>query len=357
MDVGLALFWQNYRGGRADVEVYRDELRLAHQAEDLGFDSIWTVEHHFTDYCVCPDPLQFLTYMAGRTTKLKLGTQVVILPWHDPIRVAENVSVLDIYSEGRLILGIGRGLGRIEFEGFGVPMGDSRGRFQESAEILVSTLETGKIAYDGEHFQIPERQLRPTPPYSFKDRFYSGAASPDSLRAVGELGLRLFVVPARGAEHVMNDIHLYREAFRETQGTEPAPTACALWVYCDDDAERAQELGHRYLANYYELTLAHYEMTGEHFASTKGYENYARTSAAINRMGVDAATEAFISLQAIGTPQQVYDKIVQVRGQLGFDTVTGVFNYGGMSGDDANNSMNLFAREVMPELQKLPALA
>src|SRR5258706_1999543 len=100
-----------------DAEVYRQELRLGDLAEPLGFDSVWGVEHHFTDYTMCPDVLEFLTFIAGRTRKVQLGSMVVVLPWHDPLRVAEQVSMLDHMSDGRFILGIGRGLGRVEFEG------------------------------------------------------------------------------------------------------------------------------------------------------------------------------------------------------------------------------------------------
>jgi alkanesulfonate monooxygenase SsuD/methylene tetrahydromethanopterin reductase-like flavin-dependent oxidoreductase (luciferase family) len=78
---------------------------------------VWAIEHHFDDYTMCPDPAQFLTYMAGRTQKAKLGSMVIVLPWHDPIRVAEQISMLDHVSNGRFILGIGRGLARIEYDG------------------------------------------------------------------------------------------------------------------------------------------------------------------------------------------------------------------------------------------------
>src|SRR3954453_16735628 len=115
MHVGMASVFQNPQKRHTDREVYRNELRLADLAEPLGFESIWGVEHHFTDYTMCPDVLQFLTYMAGRTTTVQLGSMVVVLPWHDPVRVAEEMSMLDALSGGRYILGIGRGLGRIEF--------------------------------------------------------------------------------------------------------------------------------------------------------------------------------------------------------------------------------------------------
>ena len=112
MQIGLSMIFQG-SATRSDHEVYADEVRLARMAEPLGFDSIWTVEHHFTSYTMVPDALQFLTYMAGCTERLQLGTMVVVLPWHDPVRVAEGVAMLDNLSGGRVILGIGRGLGRI----------------------------------------------------------------------------------------------------------------------------------------------------------------------------------------------------------------------------------------------------
>ncbi|MDP2700490.1 MAG: LLM class flavin-dependent oxidoreductase, partial [Candidatus Rokubacteria bacterium] len=133
MRVGMAAVFQNPGRARSDFDVYRDDLRLADLCEPLGFDSIWSVEHHFTDYTMCPDVLQFLTYMAGRTTRVALGSMVVVLPWHDPMRVAEQISMLDNISGGRMILGLGRGAGKVEFEGLRVPMDESRERFVEYA--------------------------------------------------------------------------------------------------------------------------------------------------------------------------------------------------------------------------------
>ena len=149
MHVGMGVIFQGQGEGRTDRNVYRNELRLGDLAEPLGFDSLWGVEHHFTDYTMCPDVLQYLTYFAGRTERIQLGSMVVVLPWHNPLRVAEQVVVLDHLSNGRFILGVGRGLGRVEFEGFGVAQEDSRAIFVESAEMLLSGLEKGFVEYDG----------------------------------------------------------------------------------------------------------------------------------------------------------------------------------------------------------------
>src|SRR5690606_4302421 len=147
MHVGMSTFFQNLTGIE-DREVYRHELGMADMAEPLGFDSIWAAEHHFDNYTMCPNVAQFLTYMAGRTRRVGLGSMVMVVPWHDPMRVAEEVAVLDHVSGGRTILGVGRGLGRIEFQNFRLNMGESRERFVEYTEAILQGLETGVIEYD-----------------------------------------------------------------------------------------------------------------------------------------------------------------------------------------------------------------
>src|SRR2546428_12218839 len=112
---------------------------------------------------MCPDVLQFLTWVAARTTGVGLGSMVVVLPWHDPLRVAEQVSVLDHMSGGRLILGLGRGLGRGEVTGVRVPMEESRGRFVGSAGMILRGLEEGFCAYEGEFVKQPRTPLPPAP--------------------------------------------------------------------------------------------------------------------------------------------------------------------------------------------------
>jgi len=156
MHVGMTTFFQNIGHAMSDAAVYAHEMSMADLAEPLGFDSLWSAEHHFDDYTMCPNVAQFLTYMAGRTRKVKLGSMVMVLPWHDPVRLAEEASVLDHLSGGRVILGIGRGLGRIEFRGFRLNMGESRTRFAEYAQAILQGLETGHIEYDGEYLKQPK---------------------------------------------------------------------------------------------------------------------------------------------------------------------------------------------------------
>ena len=142
MKVGMHLGYQNLHGV-PDVQSFMQETKLAVEAEAMGFDYVGPVEHHFTDYGACPDPFQVLAYVAAKTSTIELITAAVILPWNNPLRVVERAIELDILSEGRLILGMGRGAARREFRSFGVELADSREMFDEAALIIMAGIETG----------------------------------------------------------------------------------------------------------------------------------------------------------------------------------------------------------------------
>jgi len=353
MHVGMTVIFQNPEDTRPDHEVYTDDLRLADLAEPLGFESVWGVEHHFTDYTMCPDVLQFLTWVAARTNHIQVGSMVVVLPWHDPLRVAEQVSVLDIMSGGRLILGIGRGLGRVEFDGFRVPMEESRARFVESAELLLRGLEEGVCAHDGSYVKQPRVTLRPRPPRSFRGRTYAAAVSPESSRIMAELGVGILIIPQKPWEQVTAELADYRRIYRDVRGSEAPPPIVAGWTFCDASAERARDMAVTYIGGYWRTVLKHYELRGEHLANMKGYESYARLQELVRGGGADALTEFFLSLQVWGTPEQCFARVMDTRERTGAESFVAAFSYAGMPHADAEASMRLFARDVMPELKKV----
>src|SRR2546422_582041 len=219
MHVGMASVFQNPQKARTDREVYRQELRLADLAEPLGFESVWGVEHHFTDYTMCPDVLQFLTYMAGHTQRAQIGSMVVVLPWHDPMRAAEEISMLDNISDGRLILGLGRGAGKVEFDGFRMAMDESRPRFVECAEMILTGLETGYCEYDGTYVKQPRAAIRPAPFKSFRGRTYAAAVSPDSLPIMARLGIGILIIPPKSWHEGAKELDTDRTGHR--QGNRP----------------------------------------------------------------------------------------------------------------------------------------
>jgi len=357
MDVGLAIIFQGTDPNRSDLEVYQQELRLGCIAESLGYQSIWGVEHHFTSYTMCPDVLQLLTYFAAKSDTLLLGSMVVVLPWHHPMRVAEEVAMLDNLSNGRLILGLGRGLGRVEFEGLGVDMNTSRDMFVESAQMILQGLERGYCEYDGRYVKQVRREIRPRPHTTFRGRSYAAAVSPESSRIMAELGLGLCIIPQKPWDMVATELSEYRAIYREVNDDEAPAPVVAGWTFCDEDTGRAEELARRYIGGYWKTVVEHYELVGTHLQTTRGYENYGRMQEIASQPGgADAMTDFFVNLQIWGTPEQCYEKIMAIKGLTGAGAYNAVFSYAGMPYDDAERSMRLFARTVMPRLQALDDL-
>ena len=353
MHVGMSSVFQNPKQKVSDHQIYRDELRLADLAEPLGFQSIWGVEHHFTDYTMCPDVIQFLTYMAGRTEKVQLGSMVIVLPWHDPMRVAEEVSMLDNLSDGRMILGIGRGLARVEYGGFGQDMSQSRARFVESAEMLLNGLENGYCEYDGELIKQPLRDIRPAPFKSFKGRTYAAAISPESSRIMAELGVGLLIIPQKPWEEVAKELNTYRDVYLSVNQAEAPPPVVVSFTFCHEDEDLARAKARQYVGAYWESVMEHYEFKADHLKDIKGYEYYGNMTEKIVQYGDDEVMDFFVNLQVWGTPEQCYEKTLAIRERTGSDTFVASFSYGGMPYSEAEQSMRLFAVEVMPELQEL----
>jgi alkanesulfonate monooxygenase SsuD/methylene tetrahydromethanopterin reductase-like flavin-dependent oxidoreductase (luciferase family) len=349
----MGVIFQGEGEGRTDRNVYRNELRFGDLAEPLGFESLWGVEHHFTDYTMCPDVLQYLTYFAGRTERIQLGSMVVVLPWHDPMRVAEQVVVLDHMSNGRLIFGIGRGLGRVEFEGFGVNQEDSRAMFVESAQMILEGLERGYCEYSGRYVKQIRRDIRPRPFKSFRGRTYAAAVSPESSEIMAKLGIGILIIPQKPWEVVANELNAYRTIYRDVNGTDAPPPIVGGWTYCDENQGRAEEYARRYIGAFWHSVVRHYEIVGTHLTTMKGYESYKQMQEMANAPGgVDALVDFFLGLQVWGTPEMCYEKILDIQRRTGAEAFNGVFSYGGMPYDMAEASLRLFAGEVMPELKR-----
>jgi alkanesulfonate monooxygenase SsuD/methylene tetrahydromethanopterin reductase-like flavin-dependent oxidoreductase (luciferase family) len=277
---------------------------------------------------------------------------VVVLPWHDPIRVAEQAALLDTLSDGRIVLGLGRGLGRVEFEGLRVNMGDSREMFSEYAELVMTALETGVAEYDGKFVRQPRREIRPAPFKSFRDRTYAATMSPDSMPILARHGLGILVIPQKPWADVEKDFAVYNTTFREANGRDAPPPLAAVFVCVDEDGARARDLAQRYIGDYYHSVMKHYELTAGHLANTKGYDFYHRVGRHIERHGSEQAAAQFVELMPVGTPAEVLEKLRFVHERIGNNGVLGAFSYGGMPYDQAERNLRLFARDVLPQLKK-----
>lgn len=149
--------------GRPDHEIYAEADRRLRAAEDLGYDTVFTNEHHFSDYTVCPDTMVFLAWAASRTTRIRLGTSVIVAPWHDPIRLAEQIAMLDVLSDGRVLPGLGRGTAIHEHRNLGVAPEETRERFAETVEVLRIGLTGEPFDYVGPFHRYEGVTVRPRP--------------------------------------------------------------------------------------------------------------------------------------------------------------------------------------------------
>jgi alkanesulfonate monooxygenase SsuD/methylene tetrahydromethanopterin reductase-like flavin-dependent oxidoreductase (luciferase family) len=351
MHVGMATHFQNLDGKFTDAQVYKHVFGLVDMAEPLGFDSVWAAEHHFNGYAMCPSVTQFLTYVAGRTKRVKLGSMVSVLPWHDPVRLAEEYSVLDHLSNGRTMLGIGRGVGRIEFEGFRVPMEESRERFVAYAEALLNALETGYLESDSPFYKQPRVEVRPAPFKTFRGRTYAAAVSPESARIMAKLGIGLLVLPQKPWDKIVAEMQMYRDIYREINGTEPPKPLIAVFVACHKDESTANMMYETYQRRYSRSALEHYEFQNEKLAEIKGYEYYGALAKSLAKHGVDKFVDFLASLQVHGTPDQVYGKLMDYAEQLDAAAVLGVFSYGDMPHEMARENMQLFSDKVLSRLK------
>src|SRR5579875_2103576 len=247
MHTGLGLQMANLDRRVSDAEVYRFELGLGARAERDGFDSVWVSEHHFSDYQLTSQQSMVLSWLAAQTTRIKLGTFVTVLPWHDPARVAESFSVVDLLSNGRAILGLGRGLGQKEFVGFRVAMGESRRRFKEYSEALLEALESGVLEYEGELYRQPRVEIRPAPLASFKGRTFASAVSPESMEIMARMGVGLLVIAQKPWETTEAELEAYRSRYFELNAAEAPKPVLVIVVGVSRDRAVVERMRSVYL--------------------------------------------------------------------------------------------------------------
>src|SRR5262250_302774 len=179
-------------------DVIRGEIEQMVWTEELGFDSIWLTEHHFIDYGLSVSPPVLATAAAMRTRRVRIGLAAAILPFHDPIRLAEELAMVDILSGGRLDVGVGRGNRPVEFEGYRVPQIENRERFDEGLAIMVRAWTQERFSFEGQHFTIPEVRVIPKPIQRPHPPLYVVCVSADTIEATALRGLPMLNSILRG---------------------------------------------------------------------------------------------------------------------------------------------------------------
>lgn len=342
-------------------------LAIADLAEPLGYDGIWAPEHFGTPYGMCPNPLQTLTYFAGRTERVTFGTMVCVAPWWNPVRLAHQIAYLDIVSKGRYTtIGMGRGVAKSEFEALGVPREESRERFNETLDIIKLALTTERFSYDGDIFKIPEMSLRPQPfSADLSERIFGSAATPESLEILSRRGIVPLFVGNKPIEAAGEEVKQVNR-FRAEEGFTPCQPKNVMFMYCSPDASDVARTDEWMWTANRDVTL-HYKFADpSNFVGVKGYESYAARAGAATAILASAVTGDqpaerpkmpgyHPSNLLIGNPDQVIERIVAAQKACGFSELTLVPNFGTMPYEDAIKSVRLFAEEVLPVIHQLDA--
>lgn len=367
MRVGATIFNQNYgdwdryeaeeRGekvaaqpAKSDREVFYEELNIARIAEETGFDSVWTIEHHFTPYTMVTNPLQYLSYIAGITKRVDLGTMVTVLPWHNPVRVAEDINMLDtmLGPDRNIYCGVGRGLGRREYHGLGVDQNEARAKFDEGIGILQELLKTG--VYNPP--EGPAIRMRPQPDRDLSDSLWCAGGTEQTMQLISRRGVNPLTIPTTSIDEALENMRRYAR-IRVDAGYTPSHTKLALWTYVAETHEEAEAGAKRYMVEYADSALRHYELLGTHFSKLKGYEAYSAISDAMRDGAADVFRNEQVNCHPWGTPDEVIARSTELAEAFGADEIMFIFKYGSMPIEVAEKSMRLFAKEVMPALRQL----
>jgi alkanesulfonate monooxygenase SsuD/methylene tetrahydromethanopterin reductase-like flavin-dependent oxidoreductase (luciferase family) len=201
------------RGGPAgDSDGYHEFIRYIVSAEELGFSSVFLVEHHFTGFGQVSASLNLLSYLAARTSKIRLGTAVVVLPWHNPVLVAEEAATLDLLSNGRLDFGVGKGYRPYEFSGFCIPQDEATERFDEAIDVIRQAWTSkGRFSYSGKRWHYDNIVVEPAPIQQPHPPFWMGAGSPESIRRAAREGYNLLLDQIAPVDVIIDRVRVFRE--------------------------------------------------------------------------------------------------------------------------------------------------
>jgi len=328
-------------------EVHARVTREIVEADRLGYDTAWIAEHHFSNsYGILPDPFVYAGYLADKTERIRLGTAVMTLPLHNPVRIAENAAFVDVLTGGRFILGLGSGYRPYEFEGLGYPFDERREMQEEALDVILDAFHRGKVSHRGRYYGFdiagdyeifPKSLQAPHPP------LYMAAGSERSIAYGAGKGMGLMLSTLTRSDDLARQIGLYRKSMFDA----PAPldgnpafghVDVARWVYVAATDARAREESEAGIVQHISA------FTGR---NTAGYLGTVQQSDAPSVTYDELAETTLLH----GSPDTIVDKLKALQKDTGMTSV--VIHYPPYYGPEKSIAMlRLFAETVLPELQR-----
>lgn len=315
--------------GRTTGEFYGELLEQIEAADTLGFESFWMAEHHFHEYGGVPRPPIWMAAGAMRTRRIRLGSAVVVLPFDNPLRTAEDYAMVDVLSGGRLDLGVGSGYLKHEYAGFNLDPEEKRARFEEALEVLLRAWTGERFSYEGRYHRVRDVQLNVRPVQRPRPPIWVATLRADSAPRIGAQGYPVMLIPYASAETLAEmaaGVAAYRSAFVGAGGLPEAATVpFGFHVHCAESTAQARA------------------------EARECMERYVRTRLYAVPRSFDTLVEQ--DVVAFGDPEEIV-RVARRYEAAGFTQLLAINNFGGLPHKQALRSMELMARHVLPRFER-----
>ena len=347
---GTFFFFQAAPGQRHE-DIIRNELTQVEWSEELGFDEVWFTEHHFIDYGLSVDPATLAAAAASRTRRVRIGLAAAILPFHHPLRLAEQMALVDILSDGRLDVGVGRGNRPAEFAGYRVPQQESRERFDETVDVMQRGWTEERFSYHGRFFSFDDVRVIPKPVQRPHPPLYQVCVTKDGIENTALRGWPMLNSVLFGpVDQLVTNRDIYVNTLDKAGRTSgEIAELLTRWgvsrqIYVADTDARALEEA-KAAEVWYQDSFRRFvipeRIEDAHPTLQPGFRAMADRLGKVTWEGLVAETLAF------GSPDTVARHIEHMR-SIGVGQILCWMNFGGLPQDKVRRSMELFAREVMP---------
>ena len=327
---------------------YREALEQVLHAERLGYSSVWFTEHHFTRHGIVSATTSVLSYLAGLTDTIRLGTAVTVLPFHNPVQLAEQTATVDVLSHGRLDLGVGRGYQWGEFHRMNIPMDEASRRFEESMDVLIRSWTSDEpFDHRGEFWTFNDLTVFPRPVQQPHPPVFVAASGAGSVARVVRNDWNLLVGQGETFGQVADQVGFYQDALAEAEsGYTPERVVVARAMYAAPTTEQARREA--------EIPFMWFKQTGQEVSAPPDNrvdllpEEY---SAYRQRYSPDARFDyagMCDKVMLFGSPDDIAQRIGELQ-QCGVENLIFFVNFGGIESRKVMDSLELFACEVMPQ--------
>jgi alkanesulfonate monooxygenase SsuD/methylene tetrahydromethanopterin reductase-like flavin-dependent oxidoreductase (luciferase family) len=342
MDFGMFTDF-HIRQNMTQAEAFEESFHQVEAAEALGMDAVWLAEHHFSpDRSVLASPLVIASAIAARTSRIRVGLAVQVLPLTNPLRIAEEAATVDHISKGRFDFGIGRSGLTKYYEGYNVPYAESRGRFLEALDIILKAWIKAQFSHEGAYFSFQNVTVVPKPLQQPYPPIRVALASPETFSLIGSMGHSVFVSANTPLPQLRERLELYAKARQAAGHSGSADIALRIPAYVAETAERARVEP--------EASTKHAIQYGAQELS--GFAASQETAERLQRRASVSYDELLKQRLLFGTPEAIVDRLQEYQEELGISSVVLEMNYGGqIPYDRIITSMRLLTEKVVPKFK------